>query len=115
MIKMQNSHLLKNKDIFDYLSSVFSGDVERISDYTDDVNRENIKKEVMAMTGLGESIRKKAIAEGKAEGKIEGELKILNELVQDGIMTLDEAAKRVHMTVDEFLQKLNAILEHDDK
>ena len=104
---MQNSHLLKNKDIFDYLSSVFSGDVERISDYTDDVNRENIKKEVMAMTGLGESIRKKAIAEG--------ELKILNELVQDGILTLEEAAKRVHMTVDEFLQKLNAILEHDDK
>ena len=40
--EMQNSHLLKNKDIFDYLSSVFSGDVERISDYTDDVNRENI-------------------------------------------------------------------------
>ena len=46
--------------------------------------------------------RAKGRAEGRAEGKIEGILMTLVELVKDGILTLSEAAKRAHMSVEEF-------------
>ena len=41
-------------------------------------------------------------AEGEAKGKIEGILMTLVDLVKDGILTLSEAAKRAHMSVEEF-------------
>ena len=44
----------------------------------------------------------KGRAKGRAEGKIEGILMTLVELVKDGILTLSEAAKRAHMSVEEF-------------
>lgn len=40
--------------------------------------------------------------EGRAEGKIEGILTTLLELVKDNILTLSDAAKRANMTVEEF-------------
>jgi flagellar biosynthesis/type III secretory pathway protein FliH len=45
------------------------------------------------------------IAEGIATGKAAGTLEILNNLVQDGILTITEAAKRANMTEVIFTEK----------
>ena len=45
-------------------------------------------------------------AEGRAEGIEIGELRTLAGLVKDGILTLADAAKRVHMTEEEFNSKI---------
>ena len=44
--------------------------------------------------------------EGKLEGKIEGKYEILTNLVKDGILTIQEAAKRMNMTEEEFRRKM---------
>ena len=41
----------------------------------------------------------------REEGKIEGTLSTLAGLVKDGILTVDEAAKRANMTSAEFVAK----------
>jgi hypothetical protein len=45
------------------------------------------------------------IAEGIAIGKAAGTLEILNDLVQDGVLTITEAAKRANMTEVIFMEK----------
>ena len=47
------------------------------------------------------------IAEGKAEGKAEGALETLISLVQDGLLNVEEAAKRSGMSVEEFKKQFN--------
>ena len=47
-------------------------------------------------------------AEGKAEGKAEGALEMLFDLVKDGVLKLEEAAKRVNMSEEVFLKKMQA-------
>lgn len=49
--------------------------------------------------------REEGRAEGKAEGRQEGALEMLIGLVKDGMLSLNDAAKRVNMTVDEFKNK----------
>lgn len=44
--------------------------------------------------------------EGKLEGKIEGKYEILTNLVKDGILSIQEAAKRMNMTEEEFRRKM---------
>lgn len=44
--------------------------------------------------------------EGKLEGKIEGKYEILTNLVKDGILSIQEAAKRMNMTEEEFRSKM---------
>ena len=50
-----------------------------------------------------------AEAKGRAEGRIEGVLKTLVQLVKDGILTLSEAAKRADMTTDDFKLKTGLV------
>ena len=45
-----------NEKIFDYLSGVFSGDIEKIEKYTDVDSEPEIRKEVKNMSGIGESL-----------------------------------------------------------
>ncbi len=47
-------------------------------------------------------------AEGKAEGKAEGALEMLFDLVKDGVLKLEEAAKRVNMSEEVFLKRMQA-------
>ena len=44
--------------------------------------------------------------EGREEGKFEGSLSMLNNLVKDGILTLSEAARRVSMTEEEYVEHI---------
>lgn len=52
-----------------------------------------------------EDMRDKAWLEGKTEGKAEGMFEAMYTLVQDGILTLAEAAKRAGLTEREFTEK----------
>ena len=66
------------------------------------------------MTGLGESIRLKAEEKGKIagrdEGRLEGELITLMQFVNDGLITLETAAERAGLTVDEFSKQASILL-----
>ena len=54
-------------------------------------------------------IHDEGIEKGRKEGKKEGTLSTLSDLVKDGVLTLSDAAKRAHMSVEEF-QKASANL-----
>lgn len=49
--------------------------------------------------------RAEGMAEARAEGREEGMFKVLVELVNDGIITLAQAAEQAHITVSEFEAK----------
>lgn len=49
--------------------------------------------------------REEGRIEGREEGRIEGAYSVLSELVQDGLLKLEEAAKRLNMTEEAFLAK----------
>ena len=49
------------------------------------------------------------LIEGKAAGLIEGQFKSLAELVKDGLLDINEAAKRANMSVEEFEEKMYQI------
>lgn len=51
--------------------------------------------------------KNEGIAEGIVKGKNEGKFETLASLVKDGIITIEEAAKRSDLTVEEFRNKLN--------
>jgi predicted transposase YdaD len=47
--------------------------------------------------------------EGKTEGKIEGKIETLADLVNDGDMTVEKAASKMQITVEEFLDQAEAL------
>ena len=54
---------------------------------------------------IEDMIKERACIE-REEGKIEGKYVILITLVKDGILTAQEAAKRMNMTEEEFRSKM---------
>ena len=48
---------------------------------------------------------------GLFQGRLEGKFESLAELVRDGILDVNEAAKRVDMSVKEFEEKMHQILK----
>ena len=57
-----------SEPIFDYLSGVFGCDREKISEYVDIGNNEEVQKGVDAMSGLGQTILQEGIQQGLQEG-----------------------------------------------
>lgn len=116
----------REQSVFDYLTSVFACDIDRLSSYIGGRIHEKIRKEVITMTGLGASIRKKSEAKGRAEGRAVGqsEGKRLGErtgtyktyymFMRDGKITLEEIADRLHITADEYMREMDKILEEDE-
>ncbi|QFJ53757.1 hypothetical protein FXF36_02160 [Pseudobutyrivibrio xylanivorans] len=49
----------------------------------------------------------KAVEELKEEGREEGRVEMLVSLVKDGLLNIEEAAKRAHMTVTDFEKLVN--------
>ena len=47
--------------------------------------------------------------EGKAEGKIEGTIDTLVSLVRDGLLDIEEAAKRAKLNIKEFEDIVNSV------
>ena len=47
----------------------------------------------------------KGRAEGEAKGRVEGIIEILSNLVKDGIMSIEDAALKAHMSITEFQAK----------
>ena len=47
--------------------------------------------------------------EGRAEGRAEGKLQAFMELVKDGVLSVSQAAEKVHMTVPEFEAKMQTV------
>lgn len=60
-------------DIFQYLESVFKSDLEKMREYVDIPSGSQIEKEVVRMTGMGQSIYEKGIKQGREEGREIGE------------------------------------------
>lgn len=56
-------------------------------------------------------LREEAIADGRAEGREEGRIKILIELVRDGDISIEKAAQKANLTVEEFTAKITATNE----
>lgn len=49
-----------------------------------------------------EKLYNDAINEGKIEGKMEGKIEALLSLVKDGLITIQQAAERMGMTIEKF-------------
>lgn len=71
------------------------------------LNEEEIRevKEMMTMTLLGQML----MEDGIKQGREEGEFKTMLELVRDGILTMEEAAARKQMSVEEFQRRLQEL------
>ena len=49
------------------------------------------------------------IEDGREEGKIEGKIETLADLVNDGDMTVEKAASKMQITVEEFIEQAEAL------
>ena len=56
-------------------------------------------------SAITEYDKERTMREQWEEGYIEGMLEVLTDLVNDGIITLAQAAEKAHMTVAEFEEK----------
>lgn len=80
----------------------------RYEEHLKQVRDERAREEYVREEGEAKG-REEGREEGKAEGREEGELKLLGELAEEGILTIEEAAKRKNMTKEEFQEKLEAL------
>lgn len=62
---------------------------------------EELEKEVLDMCNLSQGVR--------AEGRTEGKLLMLFDLVRDGSLTIEKAAEKANMTVEQFKTALKKI------
>ena len=73
------------------------------------MNENELKKEVVNMCQAIIDIKAEGHAEGRMEGRMEGRAEgmfiILCNLLEDGIITLDQAAQRMDVEPEEFLKK----------
>ena len=56
------------KEIFDYLESVFSGNVEKLADYSKIHWSESFREEVKTMTGFGDAIFREGVQKERRNG-----------------------------------------------
>ncbi len=75
------------------------------------LTKDEIKKvkEMMTMTLLGQMLMEDGIEKGIAKGIEKGEFKAIQELIRDGLLSMETAAARKHMTVEEFKEKLKEL------
>ena len=105
MLKFYNDHKnnpLAAELILRYNKAIGYENLDNLAEkeyYKMKITEQDIAEAKIEYEAKGEA---KGRAEGRAEGKIEGILMTLVELVKDGILTLSEAAKRAHMSVEEF-------------
>jgi len=103
------NHDLNSKNEFiRFLDTLFSASSDyetkkRIlsEEYNIQMESTDFEKDVASMCDLGYGVLK----EGLKTGREEGTLATLARLVKDGILTVDEAAKRANMTSAEFTAK----------
>lgn len=60
------------EDIFQYLESVFRSDLEKMREYVDIPSGSEIEKEVVRMTGMGQTIYENGIRQGLEQGREQG-------------------------------------------
>ncbi len=104
--------------IFEYVNAVYSCDIRTISKYTNIDNNREIRKELGDVMTAGQSLVAKGEAKGRAEGRAEGEAKgraegmveggnaKLYELVQNGLLSVSDAAKNMGVSEDAFVAKM---------
>ena len=63
-------------------------------------------KEIELMCNLSGRIEEKSLKQGIAQGIEQGILGTLASLVNDGVLAMEEAAKRANMTPSEFKEKI---------
>ena len=87
------------EQIFDYLHGIFNTDIARIEKYVDISDDEGLKKEVSAMSGLGQSIYDRGVLQGMQDGLLQGmqqgrvdERKdLIAQLLSAGVITPEQA------------------------
>ena len=85
-------------EIFDYLTKLFSGDIEGICKYVNIKEDKEIMEGVEKMSGLGQAIYEDGMQAGMQD--------TLVELVKDGLLKIAEAAARAGITEAEFSKLL---------
>ena len=68
-----------------------------------------------AVKDMLDESKTKGLAEGRAEGRAEGELfgfiKAYTGLIKDGLLSVKEAALRMHMTEEKFVEEMEKVNE----
>lgn len=77
-----------------------------------DVRFANVCKEDekggLTMCEVLDRIEARGFKRGKERGKKQGRYAVLKELVEDGLLTVEEACKRINMSKEKFMQKMNS-------
>lgn len=102
--------------IFDYLNAFFASNIDGICKYVNIRDDAEIKEGVMKMTGLGQSIHDKAIQQGIhqgiQQGIQQGVLSTLISLVNDGAISVEKAADKAGMDINDFVTLLKETTYH---
>lgn len=102
------------EEIFDYLNSVFKGDVEKVKEYIDIEDNEDIVEGVNGMDGFSESISRRAENRGFQKGLQEG-LQMIYRLVEKGLVKISDAAVEANMTEEEFKKGFEEYSKKENK
>ena len=89
--------------IFDYLTGVFTGNLDKIKNYVDTDRNENLREEVKIMSGLGNSIAVKAQQQGMEQG------------IQAFVELCKEVGKTIAETVAKVAEKFSLSQEAADE
>lgn len=80
--------------------------MDTMSEYIDFSDNEELLQEAENMEGLGQSILEEGKREGHKEGRKEGTFMTLCALVNDGLLKLEEAARRMNLSEADFCDKM---------
>ena len=94
------------KPVFDYLKALYDANIEEIDKYTPASDNPEIVKEVSDMPGMSQTIFNNGYDSGYGSGYGNGIL----DLVNDGDISVERAAEKLHKTPDEIQKLLNDFL-----
>ena len=94
------------KEIFDYLESVFSGNLEKLAAYSKIHWSESFREEVKTMTGFGDVIFRDAMQRGLEQGMQKGIQKGIQKERQKSIQILLHAYKKFHYAESDLVEVL---------
>lgn len=110
IIRLGNQSYKEEVDLFRFLNALFypenKDSYHKLTKYIDFKKNSQLEKEVLKMSGLGQSVLEEGIEQGIEQGLKQGRIQMLVSLFQDGCITKSVAAKKLNISEEEFEELL---------